>query len=96
MSLGKIEDEPASLPHSTPTKLAYSFVGVEAVRVMWNLAAAYMPGASVSWWNGDTHLPFFFCQMEVASTLSACFLPPHVASCFAVYIMTTVSLSSHM
>ena len=44
----------------------------------------YIPGTSVSWWNGDIHLPFCFCQSEVAITFPACFLPLQVASWVAV------------
>jgi hypothetical protein len=41
------------------------------------------PAAGVSWWNGDHHLPPFFCQMELAYTLPGTFCPPQVASCTA-------------
>ena len=44
----------------------------------------YIPSAVVSWWNGDTHLPFCFCQTEAAITFPACFLPLQVASWVAV------------
>jgi hypothetical protein len=57
---------------------------------------SYMLPASVSWWNGDNHLLPFFCQIVVAKTFPACFLPSQVASCVAAYVMTTVSLSSHI
>src|ERR1019366_4950984 len=43
----------------------------------------YIP-TSVSWWNGDIHLPFCFCQSEVAITFPACFLPLQVTSWVAV------------
>jgi len=44
----------------------------------------YVPGTSVSWWKGETHLPAFFCHSELAMTLPACFLPEQVASWAAV------------
>ena len=44
----------------------------------------YMLPASVSWWNGDNHLPPFFCQIDVAKTFPPCFLPSQVASCVPV------------
>jgi len=71
-----------------PTQAVWTWVGI--------LVSSYMLPASVSWWNGDNHLPPFFCQIEVAKTFPACFLPSQVASCVAAYVMTTVSLSSHI
>jgi hypothetical protein len=48
------------------------------------VVTSYMLPASVSWWNGDNHLLPFFCQIDVAKTFPACFLPSQVASCVAV------------
>src|SRR6202162_5743986 len=73
------------LPHPSSVR---TWVGI--------FVTTYMLPASVSWWNGDNHLPPFFCQIDVAKTFDPCFLPSQVASCVAAYVMTTVSLSSHI
>jgi hypothetical protein len=42
--------------------------------LVWELfVTSYIFPASVSCWNGDNHLPPFFCQIDVAKTYPGCF-----------------------